>query len=110
MNVQVSLHKTIVFSFICLFFTFVAWHWELINRYRFKKTLRYKSFDTQELINTISDYEKFASCEDPIIEHFLEKHPQFFWVSSLWIVNTKYWQRLHRKELKRRGIDYASFN
>jgi hypothetical protein len=106
MNIPVSLWKTFVFALIYLFFQFVAWGFDLKNRIRFFRFCKYKKFSTQELKDTLSDYIIFVSCEDPLIENFLKKHPQLKPLSAMWI-HMPTWQKKFKKELKRRGENVA---
>ena len=106
MNIAISLWKTFVFSLICVFFTMVAGGFELKYNIRFNKVYKYKKYSTEKLKNVLADFGKLASCEDPYIEHFLEKHPELSSINSMCLF-TLSWQKKIKKELQRRGESVA---
>lgn len=99
-----NLGKTIVLSLICVFFTCVAWNWELKNRREFKRVCKFKEMDIPELEMTLKDADDLISCRDPFIEHFCSKHDKFSKLNALWVINSsQYWMDKYKDELKRRG-------
>ena len=106
MNIAVSLWKTFVFSLICGFFAMVGRGFDLKYGLRFKRVYKYKSYSTEKLKNVLTDFDKLVSCEDPYIEHFIEKYPEFSTINAMWIL-ASYWQKTVKKELRRRGENVA---
>ena len=104
MGKTVSPFHTFVFFLICLFFSGVALHWEWKNRRRFRIIIPLKRLSTEEILATLEDFEHLRTCRDPMIEHFLGKHPAFTSLNRLWVLNSNvYWVRRYRRELRRRG-------
>ena len=100
---KVSLFHTSVFFLICLFFTCVALHWELKHRMRFKRRIKLKELSAEEIRTTLADFEHLKTCQDPIVEHFVEKHPMFTDINRLWLINScTYWLKRYRREANRR--------
>jgi len=106
MYISISLWRTFVFFQICVFFTMVAWGFDLKYRLRFNKVFKYKKYSTEKLKNVLSDFEKLVLCEDPYIEHFLKKHPELSKINPMWLF-TLSWQKKVKEELKRRGENVA---
>lgn len=102
MNIKVSLWRTFVFSLICVFFTMVAWGFDLKYKLRFRKVYKYKKYSTEKLKSVLADFGKVVSCEDPYVENFFEKHPELLTINPLWLGNFP-WQKKIMKELLRRG-------
>jgi hypothetical protein len=104
MEKKVSAFHTFVFFNICLFFSFIALHWELKHRRGFRRLIRPGTLTEGQLESALEDFARLKSCEDPYIEHFISRHPEFSMVNRLWLINScGYWQRRYRRELKRRG-------
>lgn len=104
MEKPVSPFHTFVFFLICLFFSGVALHWELKHRRRFRIIIPLKRLPTTEIVATLDDFERLQTCRDPMIEHFLNKHPAFSTLNRLWVLNSSgYWVKRYRRELRRRG-------
>jgi hypothetical protein len=102
MNISISLWKTFVFLLICVFFTIVAWGFDLKYSFRFRKVCKYKKYNTEKLKKMLSDFEKLISCEDPYIENFFEKHQELSTINPMWLFILS-WQKKIKKELQRRG-------
>ncbi len=102
---KVSALHTLLFFIICLFFTLVALQWELKQRYRYHTYIKPQKLSDEVLRSTLDDFNLFINCSDPCIEHFLKKHPEFAYMSPLWVHNSHtYWYKFYTKELKRRGL------
>jgi hypothetical protein len=51
----------------------------------------------------LADFERLKTCQDPIVEHFVEKHPMFTDINRLWLINScTYWLKRYRGEANRR--------
>lgn len=100
---QVSPFHTFVFFLICLFFTGVALHWELKHRRRFRHIIPLRCLPTEEILTTIADFDRLKTCRDPLIENFVQKHPEFSSLNRLWVLNSTYWTKRYQREARRRG-------
>lgn len=105
MGIKVSVWRTFVFLLLCGFFQCVAWNFDSRNRKKFRM-LKHRKWSTEELKTILEDYRVFVTCEDPYVEHFYEKHPQFEKLSAMWI-HMPTWQKKVRRELRRRRADAA---
>lgn len=104
MEKTVSPLHTFIFFLICLFFTGVALHWEMKHRHRFCIIIPLRHLPTAEILTTLEDFELLKTCRDPVIEHFVVKHPAFGSLNRLWVLNSSaYWIKRYRRDLRRRG-------
>ncbi len=99
---------TLVFFFICIFFSLIAAVWELRHRFYFRLKVKVSHLETEELVSTLEDFQAFKTCRDPYIEKFQVRHRQEFGgANRLWIINSSgYWMNRYVKELRKRNIPY----
>ncbi|MGI6701293.1 MAG: hypothetical protein ACOX3U_02345 [Christensenellales bacterium] len=103
-ELKLTVRKIIVMTFLVMFFTVVAKRWEFKRRREFKKSVKYKSYDTDYLKKVLEDFKILSSCKDPYIENFYKKHPDFSTLHKLWVLNSfTYWTEKFNKELRRRN-------
>lgn len=102
-ELKLSIRKIIVMSLIVLFFSFIAKKWEFKRRHEFKKAVKYKSYSSEYLKQVLADFKLLSTCQDPYIENFYLKHPDFSTLHKLWVLNSfAYWTAKFNKELRRR--------
>jgi len=103
-ELKLSVRKIINMAAIVLFFTAVAKTWEHRRRREFKKAVKYRNFSDEKLKKVLDDFNILTSCEDPYIEHFYDKHPEFSTLHKLWVLNSHgYWTKKFQDELRRRA-------
>lgn len=84
------------------FFAVNAKLWESKRRREFKKAVPYTSYTKEEIAKILEDFRTLATCTDPYIEHFYDKHPEFSSLHKLWVLNSSgYWTDKLRARLAR---------
>lgn len=92
-ELKLSARKIAVMAGIVGFFAVVAKRWERARRKEFERAVPYKSYTKEQIEEIMADFETLASCRDPYIEHFYEKHPEFSTLHKLWVLNSSgYWK------------------
>lgn len=103
-EINLSYRKIINMGFIVLFFTFVAKKWEFKNRRKFKKAVKFRKYETENLRQVLADFKILSICQDPYIENFYNKHPDFATLHKLWVLNShSYWTNKFNREIQRRA-------
>lgn len=103
-ELKLSTKKIVVLSLIVAFFSIVANRWEWRQHRIFRKHVKYRTFTSEHLQKVLDDFECMVSCQDPYIENFNKKNPEFAHLHHLWTLNSHgYWTTLFKKELQRRN-------
>ncbi len=107
-ELKLSYSKILVMAEITAFFAVVAKSWEHKRRQEFFAQVKYKNFDEEKLNAIIEDFHLLASCQDPYIEHFYEKHPEFSGLHKLWVLNSSgFWkEKLEQQRHIVQGREY----
>jgi|AGTN01.3.fsa_nt_gi hypothetical protein len=93
-EIKLSPRKIFNMALIVLFFSGVAHRWERRQRRAFEKAVDYKAFDEEKLRKILEDFNILSSCQDPYIENFYKKHPEFSKLNKLWVLNSyEYWTK-----------------
>ncbi len=102
-ELKLSVWKIFVMFKLVIFFAIVAKTWEGRRRREFNRTVKYKQYDTSDLKAVLADFKILATCKDPYIEHFYEKHPDFSTLHKLWVLNSSgYWAEKFKKQIAER--------
>ncbi|HOU09912.1 MAG TPA: 4Fe-4S binding protein [Clostridiales bacterium] len=97
-ELKLSVWKIFVMFNLVVFFTAVAKTWEHRRRREFHRAVQYKKYDTAYCRTILEDFKALATCKDPYIEHFYEKHPDFAGLHKLWVLNSSgYWAEKIKK-------------
>jgi len=98
-ELRLSPWKVFVMAQITLFFTVVAKRWEHKRRREFHAAVPWHTYTLEQIERILADFHELATCRDPYIEHFYEKHPDFSTLHKLWVLNSSgYWkEKLERR-------------
>ena len=104
-ELRLSPWKVFVMAHIVLFFTMVAKTWEGNRRREFRRAVPWRGYALEEIECILADFHTLATCKDPYIENFYEKHPEFSSLHKLWVLNSSsYWkEKLERRRCALEG-------
>jgi len=107
-ELRLSPWKVFVMATIVFFFMLVAKSWEYKCRREFRRRVPYGSYSLEQIEQLLADFQALATCQDPYIEHFYEKHPDFFSLHKLWVLNVSgYWkEKLEKRRYELEGRPY----
>jgi len=104
-ELRLSLWKVYVMAHIVAFFAVVAKSWERKRRREFRRAVPYRNYSLEQIEEILADFHVLATCKDPLIENFYEKHPDFSTLHKLWVLNSSgYWkEQLERRRCELEG-------
>lgn len=107
-ELKLSIGKIFTMAHIVGFFSIVARNWENKRRREFRRNVHYSKYSKEQILAIIADFHILATCEDPYIENFYLKHPDFSSLHKLWVLNSSsYWkEKLNRRLAKLEGQKY----